>query len=119
MKYLIVTLRDNDFTSEGRELGILIQSLLFNELEEPEEIIDRINSDTAEFLKEKIAILWSTAHDFWMNLRFNDCQNTKAYMLKNLQLLIWDDKDIEEELECPNAELIVIPLSYNKEPYVL
>jgi hypothetical protein len=115
MKYLVITIRDNDYTSEGIELGNFIQTLILNELDEPEELIARLIKGDASYLTHKIAILWSTAHDIWMNFRFGDHQDTKEYFTSNIKIFIADD-DLLKGLD--DGEYIVIPLSDKQDCHV-
>lgn len=115
-KYLVVTVYDNDFTATGCDLGKFIQTIILNNFEKPEDIIELIEQDKAGFIREKIALIWAAYHDLDKKFRLNQDSDRRNFFLTNTELLIWGESDMNYEIG--NAEFIVIPLNFVEEPFV-
>ena len=115
-KYLVVTVYDNDFTATGRDLGKFIQTIILNNFEKPEDIIELIDQDKAGFIREKIALFWATYFDIEQKFRRNADQDHRNFFLANTELLIWGESDFDDDFG--NSEFIVIPLNTVEEPFV-
>lgn len=105
MKYLKMTIYDNDFTRYYEEIGTLISSLIMHDAPPTEESLDK--------LKPYIARLWWAAfniHDVLREIKtpmIKSKETDYEYFENNLELSIVEESDIPE---WDNAEDIYIPL---------